>query len=145
MRVSTIFVVGHPDICMVLFFVCFVFWNHLCFFSPAWALRTMQTWLHHTHLPPHHLITHVSHPLPPPCSPLSHPHSSPSSMGGNSLCTSRELLRRWRAKGCIFTLLLPLKRPPWSPLCPSNRHFRRWSPPIIIIVVVAFLFIKIFV
>ena len=30
----------------------------------------MQTWLHHTHLPPHHLITHVSHPL----SPHAHPY-----------------------------------------------------------------------
>uniref|UniRef100_F6GVE1 PPM-type phosphatase domain-containing protein n=1 Tax=Vitis vinifera TaxID=29760 RepID=F6GVE1_VITVI len=30
----------------------------------------MQTWLHHAHLPPYHLITHISHPL----SPHAHPY-----------------------------------------------------------------------
>ena len=56
-------------------------------------------------LPPHH--SHFPSTFPP-CSSLSHPHTFPSSMGGNSPCASRELLRRQHAKDCIFTPLLSL-------------------------------------
>ena len=56
-------------------------------------------------LPPHHSYFPSTFPT---CSSLSHPHTFPSSMGGNSACASRELLRRQHAKDCIFTPLLSL-------------------------------------
>ena len=63
-----------------------------------------------------------------PCSLLPPPRSSSSSMGESSPSASYELLRRWRTKGCISIPLRPLRQPPRSPLCPSNRHCRSWNP-----------------